>query len=69
MLPTSPFKAVAYGVDDITLGLDMEGPKSVASERCPGLFSIGAERCSAPAAMPLMKGVTIGRVISLVPVE
>jgi hypothetical protein len=31
LLPTSPFKAVAYGVDDITLGFDMEGSKSVLS--------------------------------------
>jgi hypothetical protein len=30
LLPTNPFKAVAYGVDDITLGFDMEGSKSVA---------------------------------------
>jgi hypothetical protein len=29
-LPTEPFQAVAYGVDDMTLGFDMEGSKSVA---------------------------------------
>jgi hypothetical protein len=30
LLPTEPFQAVAYGVDDMTLGFDMEGSKSVA---------------------------------------
>jgi len=29
LLPTEPFEAVAYGVDDITLGFDMEGSASV----------------------------------------
>ena len=29
MLPTEAFDAVAYGVDDLTLGFDMEGSKSV----------------------------------------
>jgi hypothetical protein len=51
LLPTEPFEAVAYGVDDITLGFDMEGSTSIALlNAAPGVEQRRGKMLGAPTS-------------------
>jgi hypothetical protein len=51
VLPTESFQAVAYGVDDITLGFDMEGSSSAAVlEAAPGVHQRRGKMLGMPAS-------------------